>query len=194
MLASQLALFYIRGRILGWSPFVLGLQNRPGRAPGASPPATLPAPLAILGLFRATLRYLGAILGPSWAFLGRLYLYFTSCRSQSRFFNLCFVHAERLFLESSDLCRFQSYCWRILGAILGHLGLSCSHLGAILGPSWAHLGPILGLPGAILAEFMQNLLGQISRNPKFAKANFRVTQNLLRQILRNAKFASANFV
>ena len=121
-----------------------------------------------------------AILGASWAF---------EIDRGSPFFGLDVGRPWK-----TDLGPSVDPSWGNLGPVLGHLGLSCSHLGAILGPSWAHLGPILGFPGAILAEFMQNLLGQISRNPKFAKANFRVTQNLLRQILRNAKFASANFV
>ena len=76
--------------------------------------------------------------------------------------------------------------WAILQPPRSHLGLY-----------WAHLVPTLGLPGAILAEFMQNLLGQILCNAKFATANFEskfcVTQNLPRQSLCNTKFASANF-
>ena len=54
------------------------------------------------------------------------------------------------------------------GAILGYLDATLDYLG----PYWAHLGPILGCPGAILAEFTQNLPGQIVRNAKFALANF----------------------
>merc|ERR1712026_413790 len=57
----------------------------------------------------------------------------------------------------------------------GHLGLSWAILMPpwnYLGPYWAQLGPILGCPAAILAEFTQNLLGQILRNAKFARANF----------------------
>ena len=80
----------------------------------------------------------------------------------------------------------------------GHLGLSWAILKppwSHLAPNWAYLGPSLGLPGVILAEFTQNLLGhflcvtqnlpgQILRNAKFARASkFCVMQNLLRQIL-----------
>ena len=93
---------------------------------------------SILGHFGATLGYLGAILGRSWAVLGLLSLYWTSCRSQSRFKkNLYFVEVELCvcvcFLESSYGGCFQSYFWSILGAILGHLE-------ATLEPSWAILG------------------------------------------------------
>ena len=54
------------------------------------------------------------------------------------------------------------------GAILGDLGATLELSWAILG----HLGLIVYCPGAIVAEFTQNLLGQILRNAKFAEANF----------------------
>ena len=120
----------------------------------------------------ATMGYLGAILESSWVFLGLLYLCSTARRSQSRFLQLCFVDAKCFFFGIFLL-------WPCPELLLenpwGHLVLSWAILTppwSYLGPYWAHLGPILGCPGAILAEFPQNLLGQILRNAKFAKANF----------------------
>ena len=119
---------------------------------------------AILRPFGRSLGLSWAILSPSCAVPGPLYLYFPCCRSQSRFLNLCFVDAKCLFSESADLGCFQSYCWSILGAILGYLGPSCSHRGL----SSAHLVPSCGHLGGVYA----NLLGQILRIAKFARANF----------------------
>ena len=143
-----------------------------------------------------------AILGLSWGHPGPAGGYFTSTLPPSDLSrdckkNLCYVDAKRLFLESSYRGFVQSYVWRILGAILGYLGAILKPPWNHLGRYWAHLGPILGLPGAILAEFMQNLLGQILCNAKFATANFEskfcVTQNLPRQLLCKAKLARASF-
>ena len=177
MLASKLALSGNRGRIIGWSHFFCACRTAPGRAPVASPPATLLRPWPSWAYFGATLGYLGAILGLSWACLGLLYLYITPADPSQHFLHLRFVDAKCLFLESSYLGCFQSYCWRILGAILGNLGLSCSHLGAILN----YIGPILGPSRAFLGLSWLSFCGKLC-----------VTQNLLGQISCNAKFANAN--
>ena len=147
-------------------PFSLGLQNRPRPRPRCVPACDPPAPLAILGLVWRHLGlswgHLGAILGLPGATLP---LHNPADPSQ-HFLHLRFVDAKCLFLESSYLGCFQSYCWRILGAILGNLGLSCSHLGAILG----YIGPILGPSRAFLGLSWPSL-GHILRNAKFALAN-----------------------
>ena len=135
-------------------------------------------PGTILGLSCAHLVATFGYLGPSWAHLGPTWGDFPSTLPPADF-NPEFL---TLFLESSDPGCFQSYCWSILGAILGHLGPSCSHLGAILD----HIGRILGLSGAFLGPLWPRLR-------KICWGKFCVTQNLLRQILRNAKFAVANF-
>ena len=108
----------------------------------------------------------------AWAFLGLLSLYLTSGRSWSRFFklvfllmrNACLWNPPTLAVSTATVGASVGLSW----AILGHLAAT----GSDLGPSWADLGPILGVPGAILAEFPQNLLRQILRNAKFAGAIF----------------------
>ena len=86
-------------------------------------------------IFGPSWGFLGPMLGPPWAILGPSWGYFVPSGGyftltllpadlNQDFKNLCFVDAKGLFLESSHLCCVLSYCWTILGAILGHLGLS----------------------------------------------------------------------
>ena len=82
------------------------------------------------------------------------------------------MYAKCLFLESSHLGCVQSYFWSNLGANLVPAWATLKPPWSYLGPYGAYLGPILGFPGASLAEFSQNLPGQILRNAKFALANF----------------------
>ena len=157
MLASKLALSGNRGRIIGWSHFFCACRTAPGRAPVASPPATLLRPWPSWAYFGATLGYLGAILGLSWACLGLLYLYITPRRSQSTFFAPAFCRCETLVFGILLPWLFPEL---LLENSWGHLGQSWAILQppwSHLGLYWAHLGPISGLPGAILAEFMQTL-------------------------------------
>ena len=131
---------------------------------------------AILGLswayVGATLGHLGAILELFWAFLGLLYLDFPARRSQSGFQNLCFVDAKCLFFGILPPWLFPEPLLEHPG---GHLGPSWPILKppwSYLVPYWADLGTILGLPGAILAEVMQNLRRQILCNANFARPYF----------------------
>ena len=126
------------------------------------------------GYLRPVLEPPWAILGLSWGHLGLSWCYFNlhfaSCRSQSRFVLKHLVRScEMLVFGILPPWLFPEL---LLENPWGHLGPSWaiwkppwSHVGPILGRSWAHLGPILGLPGAILAEFTQNLLGQILCTP-----------------------------
>ena len=113
--------------------------------------------------------YLGAILGPFWAFLGLLYLYFTSRRSQSGFKKTC-VSSRRnaSFWDPPTLAVSGATFGASLGPSWAILKPPWSHLG----PYWAHLGPILGLPGAIPAALR-----------KICWSKFCVTQNLPQQKL-----------
>ena len=137
---------------------------------------------AILGYLGAMLRLSWAISETPWAISGRSWGHFGPllypADLNQGFQKLVFRGCEMLVfgILLSWLC--PELPWSFLEAIAGNLGLSCSHLGAILG----YIGPILGLSWAFLEPSWPSLRG-----------NFCVTQNLLWQILRNAKFAKANF-
>ena len=78
--------------------------------------------------------------------------------------NACFWNPPTLAVSKATVGAPLGPSWAILGYLKATLVLSW----AILAPSWA----ILGLPGAILTEFLQNLLEHILCTAKFASANF----------------------